>query len=138
MRSWSHPHSVPLVTGEIGVFEERLQPDREDSLAGSPIWLQMGTRFDFVRENHLDRFRVTPARFFRHTFRPIIASLRGSRLNHGSVCTSTESTAGRSRTTGDQLSPASAEAYTCPPVVPKYTPHRSSESTAMASRNTFT
>jgi hypothetical protein len=56
MRSWSHSHSVPLVTGEIGVFEERLQPDRENSLAGSPIWLQMGTRFDFVRENHLDRF----------------------------------------------------------------------------------
>ena len=38
---------------------------------------------------------------------------------HGSVCTSTESTAGRSRTIGSQLSPESAEAYTCPPVVPK-------------------
>src|SRR5216684_685982 len=32
--------------------------------------------------------------------------------NHGSVWTSTESTAGRSRTMGAQLSPASAEAYT--------------------------
>ena len=58
--------------------------------------------------------------------------------NHGSVCTSTESTAGRLLTMGAQLSPASREAYTCPPVVPKYTPHESSESTAMASRNTFT
>jgi len=58
--------------------------------------------------------------------------------DHGSVCTSTESTAGRSRTMGAQLSPASADAYTCPPVVPKYTPHESSESTAIASRNTFT
>jgi len=38
---------------------------------------------------------------------------------HGSVCTSTDSTAGRSRTTGAQLSPASGEAYTWPPVVPK-------------------
>src|SRR5437868_5864669 len=38
---------------------------------------------------------------------------------HCSVCTSTESTAGRSRTIGDQVSPASAEPYTCPPVVPK-------------------
>ncbi len=57
---------------------------------------------------------------------------------HGSVWTSTESTGGRSRTIGAQLSPASAEAYTCPPVVPKYTPHLSSESTAIASRNTFT
>ena len=36
------------------------------------------------------------------------------------------------------LSPALAEAYTCPPVVPKYTPQASSESTAIASRNTFT
>ena len=39
--------------------------------------------------------------------------------DHGSVWTSTESTAGRSRTIGVQLSPAFADAYTCPPVVPK-------------------
>ena len=58
--------------------------------------------------------------------------------DHWSVCTSTESTAGRSRTIGAQVSPASADAYTCPPVVPKYTPHESSESTAIASRSTFT
>src|SRR6266581_200189 len=58
--------------------------------------------------------------------------------DHGIVWTSTENTAGRSRTMGDQLSPASADTYTCPPVVPKYTPHGSSESTAIASRNTFT
>src|SRR5258708_4352995 len=58
--------------------------------------------------------------------------------DHGSVWTSTESTAGRSRTMGVQLSPASADAYTCPPVVPKYTPHLSRESTAMASRSTLT
>ena len=61
-----------------------------------------------------------------------------STLNHGSVWTSTESTAGRSRTMGAQLSPASADAYTWPPVVPKYTPHESSESTAIASRSTLT
>src|SRR5579859_3080223 len=57
---------------------------------------------------------------------------------HFNVCTSTESTAGRSRTIAFQLSPASLDAYTCPPLVPKYTPHLSSESTAMASRRTFT
>jgi hypothetical protein len=39
--------------------------------------------------------------------------------SHGSVCTSTLSTAGKSRTIGFQLSPASGEAYTWPPVVPK-------------------
>src|ERR1017187_4880258 len=38
---------------------------------------------------------------------------------HASVCTSTDSTGGRSRTTAVQLSPASAEAYTWPPLVPK-------------------
>src|SRR5213080_404519 len=63
---------------------------------------------------------------------------REHHADHGSVWTSTESTAGRSRTMGAQLSPVSADAYTCPPVVPKYTPHGSSESTANASRNTFT
>ena len=39
--------------------------------------------------------------------------------DHERVCTSTDSTAGRSRTIGAQLSPESGEAYTCPPVVPK-------------------
>src|SRR5438045_439727 len=63
---------------------------------------------------------------------------REHHADHGSVWTSTESTAGRSRTMGAQLSPVSADAYTCPPVVPKYTPHGSSKSTANASRNTFT
>src|SRR5204862_7682006 len=42
---------------------------------------------------------------------------------HGSVWTSTESTGGSSRTIGGQLSPASAEAYTCPQAVPTYTTH---------------
>src|SRR4030095_3168755 len=42
--------------------------------------------------------------------------------DHGSVWTSTDSTAGRLRTMGAQLSPASAEPYTWPPVVPKKIP----------------
>lgn len=58
--------------------------------------------------------------------------------NHGRVCTSTESTAGRSRTIGFHESPPLAEAYTCPPVVPMYTPQGSSASTAIASRSTLT
>src|SRR5689334_9847341 len=36
-----------------------------------------------------------------------------------SVCTSTDSTAGKSCTMACQLSPASFDTYTCPPVVPK-------------------
>src|SRR5256885_3469702 len=63
---------------------------------------------------------------------------RQHHADHGSACTSTDSTAGRSRTMGDQLSPPSADAYTWPPVVPKYTPHGSSVSTHIASRSTFT
>ena len=41
--------------------------------------------------------------------------------DHGqaSVCTSTETTGGRSWTMAFQVSPASLDAYTCPPVVPK-------------------
>ena len=39
--------------------------------------------------------------------------------DHFNVCTSTERTAGKSRTIGLQRSPLSDEAYTCPPVVPK-------------------
>src|SRR5262249_2543421 len=65
----------------------------------------------------------------------------GGRQDHpdpASDWTSTERTAGRSRTRGIQMSPPSAEPYTWPPVVPKYTPQGSSESTAIASRNTFT
>ncbi len=63
---------------------------------------------------------------------------RENDADHDSVCTSTDSTDGRSRTMGAQLSPESDEAYTCPPVVPTYTPHESSESTAIASRSTLT
>src|SRR5205814_5887751 len=61
-----------------------------------------------------------------------------SNTGHGSVCTSTETTGGKSRAAGAQLSPASADTYTCPPVVPKYTPHGSSASTAIPSRRTLT
>ena len=57
---------------------------------------------------------------------------------YGSVWTSTEYTAGRSRTMGVQLSPPSDDPYTCPPVVPKYKPQGSSESTVIASRSTLT
>src|SRR5688572_29471509 len=67
-------------------------------------------------------------------------SQMGREINsyHGNVWTSTERTAGRSWTMAVQVSPLLADAYTCPPLVPKYTPHESSESTAIASRNTFT
>ncbi len=45
--------------------------------------------------------------------------LRQGDANHGIVCTSTDNTGGRSRTIALQLSPASADPYTWPPVVPK-------------------
>ncbi len=45
--------------------------------------------------------------------------LRQLDANHGNVWTSTDSTGGRSRTIAFQVSPPSADPYTCPPVVPK-------------------
>jgi len=43
---------------------------------------------------------------------------RQNNFDHGRVWTSTDSTDGRSRTMGVHASPASAETYTWPPVVP--------------------
>src|SRR5207244_9209978 len=86
------------------------------------------------------RNRSCDLEFYVTTFKVCQSSQVGREhySDHVSVCTSTESTPGKSRTMGFQLSPASADAYTCPPLVPKYTPHGSSESTAIASRSTFT
>src|SRR5260370_30171810 len=50
--------------------------------------------------------------------------------NHGRVCTSTDSTAGKSRTMGAQPPPASVDAHTRPPGVPKYPPPPSRAPTA--------
>src|SRR5262249_19334039 len=44
---------------------------------------------------------------------------RKNASDHDRVWPSTDRTAGRSRTMADQLSPASGDTYTCPPVVPK-------------------
>src|SRR5260370_12211802 len=43
---------------------------------------------------------------------------------HASACTSTETTPGKSRTIGDQLSPASPDASPSPPLLPTFTPPR--------------
>ena len=72
---------------------------------------------------------------------PAFADVRGEDSDchaYAIVCTSTDRTGGRSLTIGDQVLPASGDAYTCPPVVPKYTPQESRVSTAIASRRTFT
>src|SRR5688572_24719354 len=68
-----------------------------------------------------------------------LTNLAAASVQHNySVCTSTENTAGRSLTIAAHVSPPSDDPYTCPPVVPKYSPQGSSESTAMASRKTLT
>jgi len=93
-------------------------------------------QFDGVEHGTLGGYGVQ--RYFAVAAREL-AQMRGQHHpDHDRVCTSTESTAGRSRTMGAQLSPEFADTYTCPPVVPKYTPHSGSESTAIASRNTLT
>src|ERR1051325_335658 len=51
--------------------------------------------------------------------RPRAQVRREHHADHASVWTSTDSTAGRSRTMGAQLSPPSADPYPCPPLVPQ-------------------
>src|SRR5262249_62198318 len=77
--------------------EARLQRVQHRSLGDGPVDLQFHLAID-LRE------------------RPQVC--REHHPDHDSVWTSTDSTAGRSRTIGAQVSPASGEAYTWPPVVP--------------------
>src|ERR1700722_9175153 len=90
-------------------------------------------RRNFQRDNAIDAREV--AQMIGNLY-----AYRVGRIRHtqASVCTSTDSTAGKSCTIAFHESPPSGETYTWPPVVPKYTPHLSSLSTAMASRSTFT
>src|SRR4051794_13516364 len=57
--------------------------------------------------------------------------LRNFRADLFGVCPATEGPAGRPGPIGAQVSPAPAAANPGPPVVPKYTPHLSKESTAI-------
>src|SRR5262249_21752488 len=83
------------------------------------------TRFECVeyralRDGARDRHRDFPAHFCQRT--EVCRQHDTNRLDAGSthrVCTSTDTTGGRSRTIACHESPASADAYTCPPVVPK-------------------
>lgn len=81
------------------------------SVDASPPGGTVGSVEQVRIENNLDRFHSV-----EYTPQENPQSSSGS---YFSTCTSTLSTAGRSRTMGAQESPASAEAYTCPPVVPK-------------------
>ena len=108
-----------------------------DVIADCP--LQRGiARLERVQDRPLGGLTLDLDRYFTVHARKRPQVCRKFNADHGNVWTSTETTAGKSRAMGAQLSPASVDAYTCPPVVPKYTPHESSESTAIASRNTFT
>ena len=74
-----------------------------------------------IREGHRVKVYLTNDLEFHLAFdaRQLPEIRREHNSDHRSVWTSTDSTGGRSRTMGAQLSPASADAYTCPPVVPK-------------------
>jgi hypothetical protein len=90
-------------------------------------------------QNCVQRHRASDLKFNHRVDLRQRPQVRGHHhADHHSTCTSTDNTAGRSRTIGIQLLPSSAEAYTWPPVVPKYTPQGSSVSTVMASRSTLT
>ncbi len=77
------------------------------------------TRFECIEERALRDDAIDLQLDFAVDARKCSQVLRKNDADHGRVCTSTERTAGRSRTIAFQLSPPSGETYTCPPVVPK-------------------
>src|SRR6266404_574067 len=93
------------------------------------------SRLEYVEDRTERNLTINLELHFVVDLRQRSQMIRERDSDHGSTWTSTDITGGRCRTMGAQLSPASAEAYTCPPLVPKYTPQGSSESTAIASRS---
>ena len=65
--------------------------------------------FELVEYGPLGRGRINVEFYVAIDARQRAQMRRKNNANDGSVCTSTESTAGRSRTIGFQLSPASAD-----------------------------
>ena len=118
------------------------KPHERTTFAGDTIANRAGehgiARFERVEDRVLRWLARDRERDFAFDAGQRTQLSRQHNADHGNVCTSTESTAGRSRTIGSQFSPASLEAYTAPPVVPKYTPQGSSWSTDIASRSTLT
>ena len=111
--------SIRRLLGQVRLAGE--EAHERSSLAGSRVPKrapQRGvTQLDRVEHGPLGGDRL-------HLYLPIalreLAQMAWQHdANHDSVCASTESTAGKSRTMGAQLSPESGEAYTWPPVVPK-------------------
>src|SRR5829696_4920617 len=123
-----------LTTGKEPQQRPALSPD---VVANRPTQHRI-PRFQSIKDRASCHFAVNLELNIAHDTRKRSQMCRQNDQNHFSVWTSTESTGGRSRTIGAHVSPPSRDAYTCPPVVPKYTPHESSESTAIASRSMFT
>src|SRR4030066_823030 len=90
-------------------------------------------RLQHVQDRPLRGRTIDLPRPLRLDLRQVSPMVRQHDSYQSSAWTSPDSTAGRFRAMGAQLSPPPGEAYTCPPVVPKYTPHGSSEPTAIAS-----
>ena len=65
--------------------------------------------FELVEYGPLSHSRINVECYVAIDARQRAQMRRQNNSNHGSVCTSTESTAGKSRTIGFQLSPASAD-----------------------------
>ena len=83
-------------------------PQLSDVIAHCPT--QHGiSSFELVEYGPLSHVRVNVEFYVPIDARQSAQMRRKNNANHGSVCTSTESTAGRSRTIGFQLSPESAD-----------------------------
>ena len=114
--------------GRVGGLEGQILPAGEEAQHGAPFFrcvipnrpTQHGiSGLQGIQDRPLgDRPLDLEADLFSNASQ-VAQVVRQDNPDHGNVWTSTERTAGRSRTIGAQLSPASAEAYTWPPVVPK-------------------
>jgi len=113
--------SIGLVEGEI--FSACKKSQKRTALLGHMVADGSGKhrklRLQGIEHGPLrDRPRDIELNF-RIDARQISQMIWERDADHASVWTSTENTAGRSRTIGIQLSPESGEQYTWPPVVPK-------------------
>src|SRR6476620_1936133 len=121
IRNRIRQRSIGRFMGQI--FAAGKKPDHWPSSPGHMITHRPAQHrifcFNRVQQRALSQRSIEFKSYFSVDVRQRSQVWRKNNANHGNVCASTDSTAGKSRTIGFHLSPASTEAYTWTPVVPK-------------------